>query len=270
MRKPFRKDLTGKTFAHLTGISYAGKNNDGWSIWTFKCDCGNVVDRLGTLVATGNTRSCGCIRASQNKTHGLSGTPEYISYVSMLRRCTDAKSRMFPRYGGRGITVCDAWLGENGLRAFISDMGNKPTKKHTLERVDNESGYSPGNCVWATKLEQAQNRCTTRLITIDGVTKSQSGWDQSKGSSLNIVGDRIRRGWSADDAVKTPVAKYTRDLTYNGETLSMHAWENKMALGHGAIAHRLKLGWSIEDAITKPSKKKVPLKRFSEQATAAD
>lgn len=264
MRKPFRKDLAGKKFGKLTGIEYIGKNKAGWSVWLFQCDCGNLVEKHGTSVTTGHTTSCGCARVAPSKTHGLSSTSEYGSHANMLRRCSDTENAMYPRYGGRGIAVCDRWLGADGFLNFLSDMGEKPTRKHTLERVDNDKGYSPDNCVWATKKEQGQNRSTTKLITVDGVTKSQSAWDQSKGSSINIVGDRIRRGWDAEAAVKTPVAQYTRDLTLNGETHSLHAWENKMHLGHGTISHRLKQGWSIEDAINKPSKKKVPIKRFSQ------
>lgn len=264
MRNPIRKDLAGKKFGLLTGIEYIGKNANGWSMWRFQCDCGNVVERLGTSVSTGNTKSCGCARVAPNKKHGLSSTTEYGSHANMIRRCSDTKNTMYPRYGGRGIAVCERWLGESGFLNFLADMGEKPTKKHTLERVDNDQGYGPANCVWATKSEQAQNRNTTKLITVDGITRSQSEWDKSKGDSINIVGDRIRRGWSPEDAVVTPVAQYTRDLTFNGETHSLHAWENKMRLGHGTIAYRLKLGWSAEDAITKPSKKRVAISRFSQ------
>lgn len=266
MRNPIRKDLTGKKFGLLTGLQYVGKNDSGWSIWSFACDCGKVVERLGTLVTTGNTKSCGCLKSENRKTHGFSKMSEYSSYKNMLRRCTDLKNAMFPRYGGRGITVCDRWLGESGAANFLSDMGDKPTKAHTLERKENDAGYSPDNCIWATKYEQAQNRSTTHLVTVDGETKSHSAWDASKGSSTNIVGDRIRRGWNPEDAVLTPVAKYKRELTHDGQTKSLHAWEDEMKLGHGTIAHRLSLGWSVEDAILKPSKKKVPLKRFATQA----
>jgi hypothetical protein len=268
MRSPIRKDLAGKKFGLLTGIRYIGKSDSGWSIWSFICDCGAVVERLGTSVATGNTKSCGCLKSESKKTHGLSETSEYASHKNMIRRCTDPKNSMFHRYGGRGITVCDRWLGVNGVVNFLADMGRKPTKAHTLERNDNDAGYSPENCIWATKYEQAQNRRTTHLITVDGETKSQSAWDASKSSSINIVGDRIRRGWHPEDAVKTPVAKYKRELTHDGQTKSLHAWENVMNLGHGTIAYRLSLGWSVSDAITKPSKKKVPLKRFLPQASS--
>lgn len=264
MRNPIRKDLTGKKFGFLTGLKYIGKNDSGWSIWAFACDCGSVVERLGTLVVTGNTKSCGCLKSENRKTHGLSETPEYSSYRNMLRRCTDPKNIMFPRYGGRGIAVCERWLGTSGVINFLSDMGCKPTKAHTLERKDNNAGYSPDNCIWATKHDQAQNRSTTNLVTVDGETKSQSAWDACKGFSVNIVGDRIRRGWSPEDAVRMPVAKYKRELTHDGQTHSLHAWENKMGLGHGTLAYRIdRLGWPVDKALTTPSRKHAPLKRFA-------
>lgn len=263
MRPPFRKDLTGRRFGLLTGVGYIGKGAGGASVWSFVCDCGTTIEATSTSVLNAGRKSCGCANIRPNKTHGLSASSEYGSYANMIRRCKDTRNRMYPRYGGRGISVCERWLGESGFINFLSDMGIKPTPKHTLDRLDNNLGYFPENCAWKTKKEQAQNRSTTRLITVNGVTKNQTEWDAVKGTSLNIVGDRIRRGWDPESAVVTPVAQYTRDLTWNGETHSLHAWEDKMLLGHGTIAHRLRKGWSVEDAISKPSRKRVPIKRFS-------
>lgn len=100
--------------------------------------------------------------------HGLSGTPEYRSWYAMKNRCYNPKSHSYKNYGARGITVCDRW--RNDLSAFIEDMGARPSKRHTLERCDNEGPYAPANCMWATHKAQAMNRRSNKTIKYQGVT----------------------------------------------------------------------------------------------------
>jgi hypothetical protein len=262
-----RLDITGETYGHLKALEFRGKTKQNQAVWAFEClACGNVIERPSHTVRNGNTRSCGCVTnkmKSLSKTkHGASKSSVYGSYRAMLRRCSDTEDPMFHRYGGRGIAVCSRWLGPDGAANFLADMGEKPSPQHTIERIDNDLGYSPENCRWATRKEQADNRYTTKHITVDGETLSQADWDRALGNGLNVVGDRVRRGWSRDTAVKTPVARHKHNLTCNGRTMSIHAWEIEMGLGHGTIKKRMKdLGWSAEKAITTPSRKRAPLKR---------
>jgi hypothetical protein len=129
----------------------------------FRCDCGTERVLVPQGVRSGDSRSCGCYRDEVTRRHstkhGLSGHPLYHTWYDMVDRCANPESRAWGNYGGRGITVCERWLGApEGLAAFIADMGPKPSPLHTLDRRDNGLGYSRENCRWATKPEQMGNR----------------------------------------------------------------------------------------------------------------
>ncbi len=122
-----------------------------------RCDCGqNHAVPLGEW---GKTQSCGCLRAEQlvarSTKHGGSHTPEYLIWAEMVQRCTNPNHKRWADYGGRGITICAPWL---DFATFIADMGQRPTPELSLDRIDNNRGYEPGNCRWATPSEQASNR----------------------------------------------------------------------------------------------------------------
>lgn len=264
-----RLDITGEVYGFLQAIEFRGKTKWSQAIWLFRCiadGCGREIEVPAHQARNGNNKSCGCmtrkLKLASKITHGASKTSVYGSYKAMLRRCYDTEDAMHHRYGGRGIKVCERWLGDLGAANFLADMGEKPSPEHTIERINNDGNYSPENCRWATRAEQADNRCTTRHVAVDGHTLSQAAWDRHLGNGLNIVGDRIRRGWSKEDAITKPVTKHKHDITHNGKTMSTHAWEVQLGLGHGTIAYRIKkLGWPIERALTTPSRKRQPLLR---------
>lgn len=154
-----RLDLTGQRFGRLTVVGYSHTNRNRKSVWNCHCDCGNDCQVAGERLVR-LTRSCGCLiretTASRNTTHGQRRSKEYGSWRAMKERCHNQNSEKFADYGGRGITVCDRW--RYSFEAFLSDMGDKPSPRHTIDRIDNDRGYEPGNCRWATPSEQRLNQ----------------------------------------------------------------------------------------------------------------
>lgn len=124
-----------------------------------------------------------------NFKHGMYGTPTYKSWAKMIERCTNPKAIRFERYGARGIGVCDRW---KNFQNFIADMGERKDGT-SLDRIDNNKGYEPGNCRWATSTEQARNRSVTRLMTVNGATKPVAEWAAIAGVSRNTLIARIDR-----------------------------------------------------------------------------
>jgi hypothetical protein len=158
-------ELTGQRFGHYTVIRRLP--NTKRSKWLCRCDCGERREVLGNNLTRGNSKGCGCSK----QTHGMAGSPEHYAWRGALGRCTNPKNKDYPRWGGRGITVCARWRGKTGFDNFYADMGPKPSPKHTLDRYpDKDGNYEPGNCRWATWKQQQRNRRDTITVRYFGRT----------------------------------------------------------------------------------------------------
>lgn len=177
--------------------------------WICACSCGTFRVVRGSLLRKGLTQSCGCFHREQmaevgrsSRTHGEShGFAEYRIWHGMLGRCENPSDKAYPNYGGRGITVCERWhVYEN----FLADMGRRPSEDHSLDRRENDKGYSPDNCRWATTVEQAENKRSTHTLTFRGETKTLTRWARELGIRATTLLDRLDRGWPVEEAVTRP------------------------------------------------------------------
>ena len=181
-------DLTGRKFERWTVLSYAGKRGRH-THWNCLCACGSTESVYSGNLTRGLTLSCGCLckerTGDANRTHGLTGIPEYKTWAGMKRRCLNKRDVNYPNYGGRGITICEDWL--KSFEAFFRDMGPKPSSDHSIERRSNDVGYGPGNCFWATVGEQANNKRTNHKITYCGFTGTLAQVSREFGITQNII-----------------------------------------------------------------------------------
>lgn len=193
--------MTGKQFGRFLVLSERRGNGANKVMWLCLCGCGTkkVID--GAALRSGHTQSCGCLRKEGGHvTHGMSKTnPVYAIWSSMKARCSNVRCKEYVFYGARGITVCDRW--KNSFSAFVDDMGKRPSGC-SIERIDNNGPYSPENCRWATKTEQANNKRNNRRITFRGKTKTISEWSERIGIKRNTLYKRLYvRKWPIDKAL---------------------------------------------------------------------
>lgn len=201
-------NLLDKKFGRLRAVeSYPSHPRQG-SRWKCVCDCGNTRVVLGGNLISGNSSSCGCMAnemtSKRSKTHGRSsGDPTYSVWAGIIQRCENSNSECHERYGGRGIDVCERW---KSFENFLEDMGERPSKSHTIERTDNNKGYCPENCIWTDDISlQAYNK---RVYSNSTSGVAGVNWDSKSNAwrvRISKEGKRICLGYfkSFEEAVKT-------------------------------------------------------------------
>lgn len=183
----------GQRFGNVVLLNHV-KNN----YWKLRCDCGKeFVSRLFPYI-TGRNRTCGCslFDGSRQTTHNHSRTNIYHIWQGIKRRCYNPQYNGFENYGGRGIKVCDRWLGERGFENFLADMGERPSDDYSIDRIDVNGDYCPENCRWATRKEQANNTTKTIHLTHNGVTHSIAEWSEIYGIPQRTAHGRYSSGYS--------------------------------------------------------------------------
>lgn len=190
---------------------------------------------------------------------GRSFTAEYKTWRSMQSRCDYAKER-YRSHNGRGISFFSGWRGPEGFEKFLMHVGPRPSSEHSIDRIDNDGNYEPGNVRWATRAEQARNRRPTRWIDSGGSRASRKDWADSAGVSPTTISRRLRAGWSVEKAVSAPAPiaasiqrgrpKAPRLITHSGRTLRLAEWARELGIDRDVLRWRLKQGWDVQRALT--------------------
>lgn len=170
-----------------------------------RCDCDKELYVNCLNLVHKNTKSCSCLmidKLKQNVTkHGLSKSHAYNTWVGMKQRCYNKNNPSYPDYGQRGIIVCDEWI--NSFETFILDMGKKPSINHSIERVNNNLGYSKNNCIWATRKVQNSNKRSSLYFTYNGKTQTLNDWSEETEIKVDTLWMRIKRGWTLEKTLTT-------------------------------------------------------------------
>lgn len=182
----------GMRFGKLMTLADVGRSADKHRVWLCRCDCGNDVMRQSNVLKASGIPSCGCAAREIHVRHGYKGTPTYESWRAAIYRCHNKDSKDFPKYGARGIVVCQQW--RDSFESFLEYMGDRPPGT-TLDRYPDVNGnYEPGNCRWATDVEQARNRRTSVYVVWNGKRTHLADVAAELGITYGAAFMRLKRG----------------------------------------------------------------------------
>lgn len=217
-------DLTGQRFGRLVVIKRADKESTEKkkkAYWECQCDCEKTTIAETSNLRGGQTKSCGCLKKERTKKsntkHGFFGKPEYRAWASMMTRCFNTKNKGFPDYGGRGITVCERW---RKFENFYADLGQRPGKGYSLERLRNNGHYEPGNVIWATPKQQSRNKRNNIILTHNGQSNILADWAEELNIGDGAIRARLRRGWTIEQILNSPLGTRVVDKKSNNIKLT--------------------------------------------------
>lgn len=249
----------GEKFGKLTVVS-VDTTHLGWAKVKAICDCGGTWEGPINPLRSGSTLSCGCLvphlKGGMNRTHGKSGTPEYRTWVAMKRRCYNPTSLDYPLYGGAGVVICDRWL--NSFELFLKDMGERPDPSMSIDRWPVSNGnYEPGNCRWATKVEQGRNTVRVKRYEYQGKSLTLGEWCEILGLHYYTTKSRLAVGWTIEMAFEAPLRKVKQGLkyTYEGRSMTLAEWSRCLGINSTTLNYRVRSGWPISEIFGTPVRK---------------
>lgn len=258
----------GQTYGRLT-VLLKGKRGFKGQEWICRCSCGGLIETLPSKLGSGALQSCGCLQkelSGRKPTHGRTQTVEFRAWNQMRDRCHNARNKFYDNYGGRGITVCLGW--RHSFETFLVDMGERPSDKHSIDRINNNLGYWCGkcdeckelhrelNCRWATRSEQQVNKRNSIYLTFGSETKPLIEWSVICEIPVARIRDRLRMGWTVERALTESNNRERILMTFQGETHAPHTWAEMLGIPVKRIYERLKEGWSDERALGEPRAKR--------------
>ena len=255
-------DIAGQRFGRLIAIDSFRRNRvNGKSekVWNCACDCGGSAVGSAAQLRSGGLTSCGCrLRehaSKMNASHGMTGTKVYRAWKGIKRRCLNPSEPAYKNYGGRGVSIYPEWA-EN-FELFYAEIGDPPTSEHTVERINNDLGYIPGNVKWATRLEQRRNRRSNVFYEYNGHKYMLRDLSEKYGISFPALVYRIiTKGWTVKEAVETPVNIQSQNLStmWNGRKCLIADIAKATGADYRLLRSRILSGWPVEDAIQAPAK----------------
>lgn len=241
------KNLIGKRFGRLLVVEYAGIAKDYHALWKCICDCGNEHVTSSRSLLSGNCKSCGCLASEVNiarcTVHEMSHSKIYNIWAQMKKRCRDSHAKNFQNYGGRGIKVCDEWCGSDGFIAFynyVSKLEHFGEGGYSLDRIDVNGNYEPGNVRWATVKQQARNKRDTIYVEYNGKIISLKEAAEQSGISYYVLGRRWRQGIRGTELFR-PQQKLL-SFRYNGEEMTLKEAARRSGISYRTLLARYKKG----------------------------
>ena len=271
---PKKIDLTGHKYGKLTVIREDidnPKRKPGKIMWLCLCECGNYTSACTNDLRIGDTKSCGCLKydGSSAITHGFSKERLYHIWLNMRQRCKNPKHPSYVNYGERGIFVCEEWDDYLNFRGWA--MSNGYQDDLTIDRIDNDGGYSPDNCRWTGRDIQSHNKRSNRMLTFKDKTQDITQWAEETGISFSAIISRLDKyGWSVEDTLTIP-AYEKKYFEYKGESHTMKEWADLYGYPYELVCNRLtRQGWSIEKTLLTPPFEPISLEYNGEKHSIKD